>query len=121
MQRIKFVWWFVFIGVTLTYWFSINAIDQTLTLWALSKSTLYYTGIMATAMMSLGVVLALRLPFIENLIGGLDLHYRLHKWVGINNNFVDVDFSKDLSQQSYTEVDTMGSQACSGGVCELTF
>jgi len=45
----------------------------------------------------------------------------LHKWVGINNNFVDVDFSKDLAQQSYTEVDTMGSQACAGGVCELTF
>jgi predicted ferric reductase len=84
MQRIKFVWWFVFIGVTLTYWVSINAIDQTLTLWALRKSTLYYTGIMATAMMSLGVVLAMRLPVIENLIGGLDQHYRLHKWVGIS-------------------------------------
>jgi len=84
MQRIKFIWWFVFIGVTLTYWVSINAIDQTLTLWALRKSTLYYTGIMATAMMSLGVVLALRLPAIENLIGGLDQHYRLHKWVGIS-------------------------------------
>jgi predicted ferric reductase len=84
MQRIKFVWWFVFIGVTLTYWVSINAIDQTLTLWALRKSTLYYTGIMATAMMSLGVVLAMRLPVVENLIGGLDQHYRLHKWVGIS-------------------------------------
>jgi predicted ferric reductase len=84
MQRIKFVWWFVFIGVSLTYWFSINAVDQTLTLWALRKSTLYYTGIMATAMMSLGVVLAMRLPVVENLIGGLDQHYRLHKWVGIS-------------------------------------
>ena len=84
MQRIKLVWWFVFIGVTLTYWVSINAIDQTLTLWALRKSTLYYTGIMATAMMSLGVVLAMRLPVVENLIGGLDQHYRLHKWVGIS-------------------------------------
>lgn len=47
--------------------------------------------------------------------------HNLHKWVGINNNFVDVDFSKDLSQQSYTEVDTMGSAGCSGGVCELVF
>jgi predicted ferric reductase len=84
MQRIKLVWWFIFIGVTLTYWVSINAIDQTLTLWALRKSTLYYTGIMATAMMSLGVVLAMRLPVVENLIGGLDQHYRLHKWVGIS-------------------------------------
>lgn len=47
--------------------------------------------------------------------------HNLHKWVGINNNFVDVDFSKDLSQQSYTEVDTMGAVACSGGVCEISF
>jgi ribonucleoside-triphosphate reductase len=47
--------------------------------------------------------------------------HNLHKWVGINNNFIDVDFSKDLSQQSYTEVDTMGSAGCSGGVCELVF
>jgi len=47
--------------------------------------------------------------------------HNLHKWVGINNNFVDVDFSQDLSQQSYTDVDTMGSQACAGGVCEISF
>lgn len=47
--------------------------------------------------------------------------HNLHKWVSINTNFVDVDFSKDLSQQSYTEVDTMGSAGCSGGVCELVF
>lgn len=47
--------------------------------------------------------------------------HNLHKWVSINTNFVDVDFSKDLSQQSYTEVDTMGSQACAGGVCEISF
>lgn len=47
--------------------------------------------------------------------------HNLHKWVSINTNFVDVDFSKDLSQQSYTQVDTMGSQACAGGVCEISF
>lgn len=47
--------------------------------------------------------------------------HNLHKWVGINNNFVDVDFSTDLSQQSYTDVDTMGAVGCSGGVCELVF
>lgn len=47
--------------------------------------------------------------------------HNLHKWVGINSNFVDVDFSTDLSQQSYTEVDTMGAVACSGGICEISF
>lgn len=47
--------------------------------------------------------------------------HNLHKWVAIKQNFVDVDFSKDLNQQSYTEVDSMGAQGCAGGVCEISF
>jgi len=33
--------------------------------------------------MTVGVILAMRLRLIENWIGGLDKHYRLHKWLGI--------------------------------------
>lgn len=47
--------------------------------------------------------------------------YNLHKWISIEKNLKDLDFSQDLSQQKYTEVDTMGSQACAGGVCEISF
>ena len=47
--------------------------------------------------------------------------HNLHKWVSIRQGFVPVDFSTDLNQQSYTEVDGMGAQGCSGGVCEITF
>lgn len=47
--------------------------------------------------------------------------HNLHKWVGIKQAFVPVDFSTDLNQQSYTEVDGLGAQGCSGGVCEITF
>lgn len=47
--------------------------------------------------------------------------HNLHKWVSINQNFVNVDFSVDLAQQSYTEVDSMGAQGCAGGVCEISF
>jgi ribonucleoside-triphosphate reductase len=47
--------------------------------------------------------------------------HNLHKWVAIRQNFVDVDFSTDLAQQSYTEVDSMGAQGCAGGVCEISF
>lgn len=47
--------------------------------------------------------------------------YNLHKWVSIQKDFKEIDFTKDLSQQKYTEVDTMGSQACAGGVCSLEF
>lgn len=47
--------------------------------------------------------------------------HNLHKWVSIKQNFVDVDFSVDLAQQSYTDVDAMGAQGCAGGVCEISF
>lgn len=47
--------------------------------------------------------------------------YNLHKWISIAKNLKDLDFSQDLSQQKYTEVDTMGSAACAGGVCSLEF
>lgn len=47
--------------------------------------------------------------------------HNLHKWTVINQRFVDIDFSKELSQQTYTSVDTMGAVGCSGGACEITF
>lgn len=47
--------------------------------------------------------------------------YNLHKWEAISQNWQDVDFSTDLNQQSYTEVDSMGAQGCAGGVCEISF
>ena len=47
--------------------------------------------------------------------------HNLHKWTSINNKFHPVDFSKDLSQQTYTDVDDLGAQGCSGGICEIAF
>lgn len=49
-----------------------------------------------------------------------DVH-NLHKWESIIHNLKEVDFSLDLDQQVYTEVDTMGAQGCSGGACEVSF
>lgn len=47
--------------------------------------------------------------------------FNLHKWIKINNLIKPIDFSTELSQQKFTEVDTLGSQACAGGACEITF
>lgn len=47
--------------------------------------------------------------------------YNLHKWESIQRNFVPVNFSSQLSKQTYTEVDTMGAVGCNGGTCEITF
>ena len=47
--------------------------------------------------------------------------YNLHKWNTITRTLVPIDFAKELKEKKYTEVDTMGAQACSGGACEINF
>ena len=43
----------------------------------------------------------------------------LHQWETITRSLKPVDFTKSLSKKVFVEVDTMGSQACSGGACEI--
>lgn len=47
--------------------------------------------------------------------------HNLHKWESIIRNMKPIDFSTELDKQVYTEVDSMGAQGCSGGVCEVAF
>ena len=47
------------------------------------SSLIQLTGIISTVLLTLVMVLALRLPFVERLTSGLDKSYRLHKWLGI--------------------------------------
>lgn len=47
-----------------------------------------------------------------------DVHL-YHKWEIIMRNFKKVDFQLFLSKPSYTDIDTIGAIACSGGQCEI--
>lgn len=47
--------------------------------------------------------------------------YNLHKWHSITKSMQNINFSKELKERHYTDVDTIGAVACSGGVCEITF
>lgn len=51
--------------------------------WAVRRTLLYYSGILAIGFLSVAVILAARPVQIESLLGGLDKYYRLHKWFGI--------------------------------------
>ena len=84
MNRIRITWLVIFVVLTAVYWGSLSAVELTFEPWALRKSLLYYSGIIAIGMMSVGMILAMRLTFVESLLGGLDKHYRLHKWLGIS-------------------------------------
>lgn len=113
----KWLWALAFLVVTLTYWVSLTPAEQTLAPWAMRKSLLYYAGVMAMAMMSVGMLLSLRLPWVEDLTGGLDRNYRLHKWVGISGVifallhwFIKVE-PKSLVQQGWVQAQTFETPA----------
>ena len=47
--------------------------------------------------------------------------YNLHKWWKIQNNITPVNWATDLGAKEFVDVDTLGSQGCSGGQCEIEF
>ncbi|MBR9872845.1 ferric reductase-like transmembrane domain-containing protein [Vibrio sp. J1-1] len=48
------------------------------------SALIQYSGVVALALMSIAMVLALRLPVIEKWVKGMDKAYRVHKWLGIS-------------------------------------
>lgn len=51
--------------------------------WAIYQQSLYLSGLLAIALMSLTMMLATRPAWLERPLGGLDRIYRTHKWAGI--------------------------------------
>ena len=47
--------------------------------------------------------------------------YNLHKWKTIETRMIPLDFSQLLGERKFTDVSTMGAQACVGNACEVTF
>ncbi len=51
--------------------------------WELYLALLYGTGVVSIVLMSVAMVLALRLPVADRLLGGLDRCYRAHRWAAL--------------------------------------
>ena len=47
--------------------------------------------------------------------------YNNHKWWKIQKLNLDIDWASRLGKKEYTDINTMGAQACSGGQCEISF
>lgn len=47
--------------------------------------------------------------------------FNLHKWVSIQQTMQAINFAEALAKRDDVDADTLGSQGCAGGVCELTF
>lgn len=47
--------------------------------------------------------------------------HNLHKWAGIARTLKDISFADTLASQRLIDADTLGSQGCAGGACEISF
>lgn len=47
------------------------------------SAMIQYSGILSLMLMSITMILAMRLPVVENWLNGMDKAYRVHKWLGI--------------------------------------
>lgn len=45
--------------------------------------------------------------------------YIRHRWIKIQQNYKDIDFVTQLTKKKFTDIDTLGAIACSGGACEV--
>jgi ribonucleoside-triphosphate reductase len=67
--------------------------------------------------------------FADNYFGGdqkmaeyclKDVHL-LHRWTKIQQNMIEIDFTERMTTRKYIDIDTMGSIACAGQACEVSF
>lgn len=47
--------------------------------------------------------------------------HNFHKWVTINRNMKPIDFAEQLTEKTFIDADTLASQGCAGGLCEITW
>lgn len=85
MRRMKVVLW-ASIGIVILLWLQADPHWlQSTNLFQWRSGFVQLSGILAIMLMSLAMLLALRLPLIEQWTQGIDKGYRMHKWLGITS------------------------------------
>lgn len=82
MKKINISFWIFLIGLTFL-WTLANNLPSMMNYFSIRTLVNQYTGVISIGAMSLSMLLATRMSFIEKMLGGLDKNYRLHKWLGI--------------------------------------
>ena len=75
--------WMAVAPADLGVWPLVDAQGAALGWWQLRQHTVYLSGLWSIGLMALVLLLALRLPLLDRLLGGMDQVYRLHKWAGM--------------------------------------
>ncbi|MFA8442469.1 ferric reductase-like transmembrane domain-containing protein [Yoonia sp.] len=83
MRPIRSTLWIILAVLSLTWVIANLPFPETLTVITLRNLLVQYSGVLSIGAMSVAMILAMRLPVLENWLNGLDKSYRLHKWLGI--------------------------------------
>lgn len=83
MKNIKLAFWTFLLGLTVLWLLADTLLPEPLTYFSFRSVFVQYTGVIGMAMMSVGMLLAVRPKWLEQPLNGLDKMYRLHKWLGI--------------------------------------
>ena len=75
--------WLAVAPSTMGLWPLVDAQGAASGWWRLRQHGIYLSGLWSLGLMSLVMLLALRLPLLDQALGGMDQVYRLHKWAGI--------------------------------------
>ncbi len=84
MKRIKLVFVVLVVVLTVLWILADPILFSPLDITSLQVSLAQYSGIIATGLLSAGMILVVRSATIDGFLGGLDKSYRLHKWLGIS-------------------------------------
>lgn len=83
MRSVKYSFWGLLCLLSVFWLMADTFRPQPFTYFSFRQVFVQYSGVIGIGVMSIAMVLAVRLRWIERLLSGLDKVYRLHKWLGI--------------------------------------
>ncbi|NTW48832.1 MAG: ferric reductase [Chlorobiales bacterium] len=84
MKKIKISFIALLLLLTALWLFTDTLLPEPFTYFSFRGVFVQYSGVIAIALMSVAMLLALRPKWLEPYLDGLDKMYRLHKWLGIS-------------------------------------
>ena len=83
MKTVRNIIW-AMIATMSAFWFAMEPqLFTSSNVFEWRSAMIQYSGILSLMLMSITMLLAMRLPVIENWLNGMDKAYRVHKWLGI--------------------------------------
>ena len=83
MKTVRNIIWAMIAVMSLLWFVMESQLFSSTNVFEWRSAMIQYSGILSLMMMSMAMVLAMRLPVVENWLHGMDKAYRIHKWLGI--------------------------------------